>query len=83
MKKLLVFVITAIVLVGVLMACGNRQLLDTTWSFDRAILKQADGTIVSGKVESWTDYEDSDMVQVKIDGVTYFTHIVNVTMITE
>ncbi len=60
---------------------GNRQLLDTKYHFDRAIVKLPDGNIVEGKLSSWLDFDDSDLIQVKIDGKTYLTSYVNVCLI--
>ena len=49
----------------------NRQVIDTTFSYDNAILALPDGSVISGKIESWKDYDDGDQIQVKIDGTTY------------
>lgn len=61
----------------------NRQILDTTYRYNRAIIQLQDGTVVDGKVESWTDFEDGDQIQVKINGVTYLVHSSNITLIKE
>lgn len=61
----------------------NQQIIDTTWSFNKAIIYRQDGTTIEGVVESWKDFENSDMVQVKIDNVTYLTHSSNVVLIHE
>ena len=60
---------------------GNRQLVDMKFNFNRAIVKLPDGEIVDGKLTSWLDFDDSDVVQVKIDGKTYLTSYVNVCLI--
>ncbi len=60
---------------------GNRQLIDIKYRFDRAVIRLPSGEIVEGRVSSWLDYDDSDVVQVKIDGVTYLTHYSNVCLI--
>ena len=52
----------------------NRQVIDTTFSYDNAILALPDGSVISGKIESWKDYDDGDQIQVKIDGTTYLVH---------
>lgn len=80
MKKIIAFVALAIVLSGVLTGCGNKDMWDTVRTFDEAILRLADDTIVRGKVQSWTDYEDGDQIQVKIDGVTYLVHSTDCTL---
>ena len=60
---------------------GNRQLMDTKYHFDRAIVKLPNGEVVEGRVTSWLDFDDSDVIQVKIDGKTYLTSYVNVCLI--
>lgn len=61
----------------------NRQIIDTTFSYDNAILALPDGSVISGKIESWKDYDDGDQIQVKIDGTTYLVHSVNIALIKE
>lgn len=74
MKKLLLCA-------ALLMMCGcNRTIIDTTWSFKRAVITMPDGTVVDGKVSTWKDFAQSDMIQVTIDGVTYLTHSANVVL---
>ena len=62
---------------------GNRQLFDTTYTFDRAIISMPDGSIISGTVSSWKDYEDGDQIQVVIDGTTYLVHSSNIVLMNE
>ena len=64
-----------------LTACGNRTVIDTVYTFDRAIIALPDGSYINGEVESWRDFEDGDQLQVTIDGVTYLTHSSNVVLI--
>lgn len=80
MKKILA-VLVLVVLMVALTGCGNRDIIDTVYSYEEAVLSMADGTIVHGKVENWRDYEDGEQIQVKIDGVTYLVNSVNVTLI--
>ena len=82
MKKFVIVMLAAVMLLVVCTAC-NKQIADTAWSFEKAVVGLPDGSSVSGKVESWCDYENSDMIQVKIDGKTYFTHSANVVLISE
>lgn len=60
---------------------GNRQVFDTAMRFDHAMIKLADGEIVEGRVDSWRDYENSDQIQVTINGTTYLIHSMNATLI--
>ena len=80
----MVVVILFLLAMGIVFAgCGNMSVMDTVWSFERAIIFLPDGEKLEGKVTSWTDYENSDMIQVTIDGKTYLTHSSNVVMISE
>lgn len=79
MKKLCVFLV-AIILAFSMAGC-NRQVLDLTYKYDQAVIGLPDGTIVTGEVESWRDYEDGDQIQVKINGVTYLVHSTDVVLI--
>lgn len=62
--------------------CGNKDMFDTVYTFNRAIIKLPDGTIVSGEVDSWADYE-GEQLQIKIDGTTYLVHSENATLIVD
>lgn len=74
----IIMVMAAVALSG----CGyNRDLFDTVYRYDEAIIQIADGTIVRGEVQNWRDYDGSDQIQVRVDDVTYLVHSVNVTLI--
>lgn len=79
MKK----IFAGVLVVGtvLLSSCGNKQVLDTIYKYDTAILSLPDGSIVSGEVQSWSDYDDGDQIQVKINGTTYLVHSVNIVLI--
>ena len=79
-KRLLFLVV---VLMSLLLVGCNKQLIDTTYSFDRAIISLPNGEIVEGKVQSWKDFDDGDQVQVKINEKTYLVHSINVVLISE
>lgn len=79
MKKVIAMA-TALMLAATLTGCGNYKLLDTVYTFDRAIVSLPDGTVVDGKVDAWRDYED-DQLQVTIEGVTYLVHSANIALI--
>lgn len=81
MKKFVILVLVMLIVIS-LVSC-NAQLIDTTFYFDRAIIFLPNGELIEGKVESWANYENSDMTQVKIDGKTYLTHSSNVILISE
>lgn len=83
MKKIIITVLTLLMLTAALTGCGNRQLLDTTYNFDRAIISLPNGEIIEGKIDSWVDYKDSDQIQVKINGTTYLVHSSDIVLIVD
>lgn len=87
MKKRILSMLAAALIVGgaalVLLTGCNKQLVDTTYSYDTAVISLPDGTTVRGIVESWKDYGDGDQIQVKVDGDMYLVHSANVALIKE
>lgn len=76
---IIIFLLLAFLLLGVFLSGCNRQVVDLKYNFNYAIVNTFNGTI-EGKVSSWLDFENSDMLQVTIDGVTYLTHSNNVIL---
>ena len=81
--KRIALAVMLIVMTFALCACGNRDHWDTVHTFDRVIVQLADGSVIEGKCQNWRDYENSDMMQVKVDGKIYLIHSVNCTLIAE
>lgn len=82
MKKV---ILIALLLISILMmtgcSLGNRQIgLDFKQSFDEAIIILHNGEMIEGKIDNWRDFEESDVVQVTIEGITYLTHYSNVIL---
>lgn len=80
-KKILCIVAIGSVMLG--LAGCNKQVFDTTYSYERVILSLPNGEVIEGKVQKWTDYADGDQIQVKIDGKQYLIHSENVVLISE
>lgn len=83
MKKKLLTAILALGMALSLVACGNRQMIDLTYSYKYAIISLPNGEIVEGKVDSWKDFEDGDQLQITVDGVTYLVHATDAVLMTE
>ena len=82
-KKIALLLITIAMTLS-LCACGNKTLLDTTYTFDEAIIRLPDGSVISGEVTTWTDYEDGDSLQITLkDGNTYLVHASNAVLISK
>ena len=84
MKKIIALLLAVIVLLSVCLLAGcNKQLVDLTYSYEYAIIGLPNGQVVEGKVSSWTDYEDGDQLQIRIDGKTYLVHSSNIVLISD
>ena len=85
MKKIIAILLVAVVVLSMaLIATGcNKQLVDLTYSYEYAIIGLPNGETVEGKVSSWTDFEDGDQIQVKIEGKTYLVHSSNIVLISK
>jgi len=85
MKKwmaVLLVLVTVLVTVLVMSGC-NKQMVDLTYSYERAVLVLPNGEVIEGKVSSWTDFEDGDQIQVRIEGKTYLVHSSNIVLISD
>ena len=81
MKKVIAMIL--VLLMGLSLLGCNKQMVDLTYSYERAIIQLPNGEIVEGKVSSWTDFEDGDQIQVKIEGKTYLVHSSNIVLISD
>lgn len=79
-------VLICIALIFCLTGCNvgyNKQVVDLNYNFSHAIIFLPNGEKIEGKVQSWNDYDQSDMMQVKIDGTVYLTHSSNVILMSK
>ena len=82
MKKVIATILAVALLAALLVLAGcNKQMVDLTYSYEYAILSLPNGEVIEGKVSSWTDFEDGDQIQVRIDGKTYLVHSSNIVLI--
>lgn len=81
MKKCWCLVL-AMLLIFCLTGCGNDESDVNTNTSMSAIVKLPDGSIVTGEVEDSMRWSESS-VEVKIDGVIYNIHSLNVAFIKE
>lgn len=85
MKKI-ICVVLILSLALALTACqiGNRKIgWDTTQTFTHAILELGNGELIEGTVTSWRDFDESDVVQFTMNGITYLTHYSKVILCTK
>ena len=87
MKKLiaiLILIVFAVVLAGCTHTVGNRAVGGKdVQTFTYAYIRLGDKDIAQGYITQWRDYENSDVIQVMIDGKYYLTHYSCVVMIAD
>ena len=63
---------------------GNKQIVDTTYTYKKAIVKMPDGEAKKIELSSWADYENSDAISIiGKNGEHIYTHLNNVVLIGE
>ena len=72
-KKVLAVMLISLMVLG-LTGCGNKDMFDTVYTFNRAMIELPNGEVVEGKIDRWTDYTDGDQIQITIDGTIYLIH---------
>ena len=82
MKKIIAIFMLIVALVS--MSACNKDLIDTVYSYDYAIIEFPDGTSKKVEIKQWTDYEDGDQIQIKAtDGTIYLVHSTDCVLVKE
>lgn len=70
-----------IVALTVCLSGCNRQVIDLNYAYDTAII-DLKTEVITVEVESWTDYQDGEQLQIKSkDGTVFLTNSYNCTLI--
>jgi hypothetical protein len=83
MKKLITLTLVLALLVTMLTGCGNMNLWDTNYTFDRAIIKMPDGTTLEVEIKQWCDYEGEQVQIIAKDGTVYLVSTYNCILIND
>jgi hypothetical protein len=84
MKRYIILFVVLAILMVVLPSCGNVDLWDTNYQFDRAIIGFPDGTTKTITVKQWTDYADGEQIQIIADdGTIYLVSSYNCILIND
>lgn len=89
MKKILLATALLLALLLTLTGCsqiqtGNRVVRGAdVQTFTYAYIALGGERLVHGYITQWRDYDNSDTVQVMIDGKYYLTHYTNVVMVAD
>lgn len=82
MKKCLVVVLFASFISIVCTGCGNQQIFDLQYTFNKAIINTG-AEIITVDVAKWNDYEGEQIQIITPDGTVYLTSSFNCTLIKE
>ncbi len=83
MKKIIA-ILTIIFALLAVTACGNRDMFDTVYTYDYAIVSFPDDTVEKIKIKQWKDYEDGEQIQIATkDGTVYLVHADNCILVRE
>lgn len=62
--------------------CGNKDMWDTNYTYDRAIIGLPNGESIHVEIDQWRDYEDGEQIQIIAkDGTIYLISSYNCTLI--
>lgn len=75
-------VILMIALMFVLTAC-NKDLFDTNYTYDYAVVSFPDGTVEKIEIEQWTDYEGEQIQIIAKDGTVYLVSSFNCILVND
>lgn len=83
MGKKLCVIICALVIVLSASGCGNKQFLDTNYTFNKAIVRMPDETVLEIEISTWKDYDGEQIQIIDKDGVVYLVSSYNCVLIKE
>lgn len=83
MKKWIIALMVCIVMVFTM--CGfNYQMFDFVYSFDYALVAMPNGECEKIAIQTWTDYEDGEQLQITAkDGTVYLVSSFNCVLVKE
>lgn len=83
MKKKITIGILAILLCLGLCSCGNKDLFDTNYTYNIAIIAWPDGAVKTIEIKQWTDYDGEQIQIIGKDGNVYLVSSYNCILIKE
>lgn len=83
MRKKIVAGICAVLMCVSLCSCGNKDLWDTNYTYDTAIISWPDGTVKTVEIKQWKDYDGEQLQIIAKDGTIYLVSSYNCVLIKE
>lgn len=83
-RRIVALIISLGIGVVMLTGCGNVDVIDTVYTYNKAIINLGNGEVIEVDVKSWRDYEDGEQLQITAtDGTVYLVSSFNCTLIKE
>ena len=83
MKKKILLGLLLVGLCVPMTGCGNYQMMDFNYTYDKAIIKLANDEIIEVEIKAWTDYEGEQLQIIAKDGTVYLTNSIRCDLIKE
>lgn len=81
-KKTIIKIAIISIMTSILLTGCNRQVVDSNYTFNRAIVILNDGTKMEIEIEKWRDYDDGEQLQIiGKDGKVYLVSSYNTILI--
>lgn len=77
LKIIIIAVFTALLLTS----CGNKDYLDTIYTYHYALIKMPDETVLRVNIRQWRDYEGEQIQIIATDGTVYLTSSYNCVLV--
>lgn len=74
MKKIIAILMTLILVIVCFTGCGNMDMWDTVYTYDRAIIQLANGEVIEVEIDKWATYEGEQIQIIADDGTIYLTN---------
>ena len=85
MKRIIGLILAIVLTLSVVLtlASCNKQIFDTTYAFDYALVQFPDGTCEKIEIQKWDDYDGEQIRITSKDGTTYLVNSVNCILVSE
>lgn len=83
MKRKITAAIIALGLGAIVLTGCNKQMVDLTYNYDKAIIDLQNGEVIEVEIRSWSDYEGEQLQITAKDGTVYLVSSFNCTLIKE
>ena len=80
MKRMLA---VGLVCVALLTGCGNQDMWDTNYTYNKAIINLSPTETIEVDVKQWGDYDGEQIQIIAKDGTVYLTSSFNCTLIND